>query len=618
MANYTISKILETQTIGSSVNDALPNVEDRSLFIKPNPGYVVSSTSFSLPIELPSGISSIELSDTSLPGELGNEVMVVVTFTPNYILTSDNSEFKLNLVGDADLYSKPIVGDKSVLDVYFEISETLNNSSWGYYLVYPGFTYENNIITGSVKTRVPTPVARIYLTADDGYYYLKKPSLKSVSSHITSKTVQVGKDYLGRINTYIVDIFYTNELDSLIGDRLTFNIDSTPEASLPFVKEISNLTFKQSTINPNGGRKQFRLTGTVRSEWSLSIVRNSDSQSIYSASGMMVLQKVGEAYSNEFRINGESGTGYVIDVDFPELTQTNPNGDDLSEFYTVTLSGNNGTEINSNISTTTISQYPIPKVAITSGLSGSGTQFEDLFMQGQLPSTTCSADIIIEGRSDKTSKDLSAIGSLKPSRRVELTFTTTATALTLNPSYPPEHTVITKYGSRTLGGDIVFEDDIGMSYFKSGKTRLHYHNPEDNNYDPAYPYQILSIDIPNKTIDPGSVAGHSYIPDEVDRGLFTLVNSSFCAPGKTHIFVPNDRGGTAWGWDYSISKITTEQVSTKVVKVGFNISVNRFGNVYEYPYSLNTNPSWGSGSGWPLVGISLANYSHFPFMNETA
>ena len=82
MANYTITNFSTTETKTDSIffnNMATSG----SITIKPNSGYVVSASDFSV-INLPSSIQSVVFTNSSTAGAVGNNVIGTATFSSDF------------------------------------------------------------------------------------------------------------------------------------------------------------------------------------------------------------------------------------------------------------------------------------------------------------------------------------------------------------------------------------------------------------------------------------------------------------------------------------------------------------------------------------------------------
>jgi hypothetical protein len=228
MANYTITDLKLIGTVGSQVGSSVPLEEDRTLFITPNPGYVVSSSDFTAPEVKPDAIASIILGDTLTPGELGNEVFVKLSFNNNVNIESATSIQNLGIKGDAVLYHKPLIGNKQELESYFKVNIESTNTS-NVITTSPGFTNSNGVLTGKVKPMIKTESVKITITADDGYYFEKKPTVSTVSANFITTTSNIVRNFRNRIISYDISVFYVSAFDSYEADSLELDINASVE-----------------------------------------------------------------------------------------------------------------------------------------------------------------------------------------------------------------------------------------------------------------------------------------------------------------------------------------------------------------------------------------------------
>ena len=126
MANYTIQEV--SSTVGATTDISTIPLSGRTLYIIPKTGYVVDRNDFEEPTTLPSNVTSITFSNTSVGSEPGNQVKVVVGLSAT-TLTS-NASIALGIVGDAKLYDQPVNDQgNSSLNYYVGLSEVSRSNS---------------------------------------------------------------------------------------------------------------------------------------------------------------------------------------------------------------------------------------------------------------------------------------------------------------------------------------------------------------------------------------------------------------------------------------------------------------------------------------------------------
>tara|TARA_R100000700_G_C3175727_1_gene150598 strand:- start:482 stop:2338 length:1857 start_codon:yes stop_codon:yes gene_type:complete len=288
MANYTTTKFKATETIGDSIfNNNM--ITEASINIVPNQGYVVTASDFSLPV-LPNGISAVVFTDTKIAGQPGNEVKVTATFADTFVVTKRN-KIHLYFAGDAKTWDPEAVIN---VDTSIVLIDDKNNNKNGSVAITTetGYTINtitnvgingdldiiNNTITGSIVRSVPTKIAEITITADDGYYFSKKPSLNLYDNSFVNTKLRlssISRDSNNKITGYTFSLLYNNN----------YNIDTTSplEMSLLYnailipttTKEVTTIVCGDS-ITERGDIKNIKIYGNEGAEFDVTITKGTD------------------------------------------------------------------------------------------------------------------------------------------------------------------------------------------------------------------------------------------------------------------------------------------------------------------------------------------------------
>ena len=150
-------------------------------------------------------------------------------------------------------------------------------------------TVAGNYISDTSYTLTPNSgvqvtMATITFTASSGYYYVKKPNYRLVSSYksafaVTSTTT---KDSIGRVTAKVFVIKYTNTVNSL-GDIISFDHETTV---LPLTTnvynnpliELTSFEIDTSDMISFAASRTFTVKGNVNAYFNLKITRSSDSK----------------------------------------------------------------------------------------------------------------------------------------------------------------------------------------------------------------------------------------------------------------------------------------------------------------------------------------------------
>lgn len=362
MANYTITEINTRQNVSTNLSSELDSFSERTLVISPNPGYVVSSNSFSQPQTLPNGIESIDFSDTGEAKEPSNKVEVLVTFDANYIVTQ-NTNISLGIIGDAVPYVKPPIGSEfSSAEFYLATSEELTGCTASK-TVENNFTFDSVSITGFVESGINTHVATYTFLADSGTKFSEAPLIESdiridgENGIVTSKIVNIEKDSDGNIISYEIKVFYYSKVPSNVSDSLVIDFLGSTSEIVVKTRKVRQVEFFGDTIGVDETSKFFRIKADVGAKWNFTIEKV--------GSPNVVLANLVGAETIKDPDNTSSVSKYftVNDEVYSNWTQIFPSTTNVSETYNITITAGDGTTIDNNFIPSTTPTYTITQSA---------------------------------------------------------------------------------------------------------------------------------------------------------------------------------------------------------------------------------------------------------------
>ena len=381
MANYTTTKFTTKNKIGNST--FFNNLSDNSGFmiITPNNGFVVSASDFSTST-LPDTISTVTFSDTGVAGKVGNKVVVVATFSDTFVV-SKNSKISIKVNGDAKLFNET----SSNINFSLTVIDDRNKSSNGTSL----FTSDNysvnidnnvgvdgkfdivkNVFTGSITKNKLTKIGSLSVSANSGFKFVKKPTLKLtnidfiIKIKCTGKTLDTNKNITG----YTFDLFLkTNEN---IGKNIAYIFYSA--VAIPTItREVKNLyvkrsrNFQNTEIKDVAQKIKLQVSGDAKADFDITVTKDSDGTSILNSFNSSVFTPDGTINS----IRKVLTTNYTIcsvDLDIPKPTavSTTVNGA-VSNSTTVNVADKTGIEVGDKIIAPGIKAGKTVKVATIVG-----------------------------------------------------------------------------------------------------------------------------------------------------------------------------------------------------------------------------------------------------------
>tara|TARA_R100001463_G_scaffold135194_2_gene198220 strand:+ start:6906 stop:8723 length:1818 start_codon:yes stop_codon:yes gene_type:complete len=285
MNNYTVTKFNVTEKIGDSIfNRSM--VTSGTMTITPKAGFVVSAVDFSIS-KLPSQLASVVFTDTATAGDINNKVTVTSTFANDFVVTG-NLKIKLNIIGDAKVFKK----EDQTISVGVRIIDNKNNNIFGSSTVskFNNYILEStkevglngvfdiftDIITGSTTKNIVSKIGTITITADDDYFFNKKPYLKvSNDKNVYLKQLSTTKSDK-YITSYTFDIMFSSDIDVYVNDQqpvfITYSAVKIPTKK----NEITNVILSNTEVPYMGGDIKVDVYGNVDAEFDITITKSTD------------------------------------------------------------------------------------------------------------------------------------------------------------------------------------------------------------------------------------------------------------------------------------------------------------------------------------------------------
>jgi len=281
--------------------------DNATLIITPAQGYVLNATDFSVDdityanngnnlqwtsgsngVTLPTGVSSITLSNTGVANSVGNNISVLVDLTDSFVMPDADTTLVIDIDGSANLQSYSLSGNYSTT-----VSGATPSS-------------ESSTYSGSGNFEQQVTVLTKVFSADSGNYFETLPSYvltaKNPSRYDISRTT-TGSDSDGNVTQVTFTVKYTFSNESETGDNISF----TASAEILFVPsiEIESYSLLTSIINLNGTTREMKVFGYPGAQFSLT-VQNQASDSIVSISNQAL----------------DSNGVYEFDIEFPSVSSS--------------------------------------------------------------------------------------------------------------------------------------------------------------------------------------------------------------------------------------------------------------------------------------------------------
>lgn len=542
MANYTIQQVSSFVNVNTNATEI--SESDRTVYVVPNAGYVVSASDFSLASS--SGITSINRTDTATAGEPGNQVKVILNLDSATL--NSNTIFQLNLNGDAKIYNEPLVGSsKSSVDYYISVEQveapvqstvTLKSNA--------GATigaFQNQEVVAPGETKV---VGSLTFEATSTYYFSTMPIIKEFredSTVVTLKTKDIIRDVNGFITKVVYEVCYSSLVNKYLADAVKIKHESVAIVKPSVDNQIKTVDLGIKTLSNLGETRYIKVYGNVDSQFDFSVVKNSDSSTVYSQNNINIVssdQGVSSGLSSRLRFNNANYD--YIEVTFPASA--------TAETYNIVISADTGTTLGSNIPTSnpnyTLKQYANPTFKYKAESLGN-------------IATQNSATRV--GRVNKTAEQLSYLFD-----EGDLNFNLSFNVLNMTLSRQPRNHVQTIFGEVKTG-------ELNKIYFDTSILNIPNIGSVDtivveDGEDTSAPIRIISgVQSTHISVVEGSGGADSEFTVGKNKS-FTIVQSDF----DTTSVVKSLNGGT----ELVISDLTATQDGNDY-NLSQSISINKFG-----------------------------------------
>jgi len=393
--NYTVSEFNFTEALQDAVY-AGNMITGGSVTITPNPGYVVSASSFSAAGTLPAQFSSISFTDTAVAGEINNTVTVTFVFSALFEMSSAANIINLPISGHADL-----IDDKReiTIDVDF-IDNTIENVNGEVAVgVYSGVastitetpeteTIINGIqtsnLSGTIDAENNIAIATILVNSDTNYHFDNLPTISvenapqgaSFSLQLTN-TVSENSDGQPTHLSYKLKVNSSVSIPSGLGCKVFIHYTGVSDRDTVTTskKEIKEIIYGSPEIPIGGATKRIQIVGDVGAEFDLTITKNSDNTSIMSTT----LANADIIHNPAGLIRGLNKTLTTTDTNQLlatfEFEQIFPSAS-ANEIYHINVTPKGSTILNANLTQTApqgiIYQYINPTITLRGLFSGSG------------------------------------------------------------------------------------------------------------------------------------------------------------------------------------------------------------------------------------------------------
>ena len=536
MSNFSITSQQLDVTINNGIHSR--SEADRTLFISPEPGYVVSKDNFVVPNPLPSNVASITLTDTGTPGEPENTVKVVVGIDPNYTATVNDNVITLGITGDADLYIKPPEGAQTTnVNAFVTISKSIKFCSVS---ITPesGITNSGDTFSGSVKAGFTNKLATYTITADSNNRFTTTPTIELETNLISEddgliflEKTSTTTDAEGFITAFQFNLNYFSKVDYFEEQGLIYRITALASAiPTQTTNQFNKIDFGVNSVSNTGETRTVSVYGDVGAKMIYEL-KPTGGQVI--DSGVVTIKQSGDYTSGKdketFKIKfPPSSTSATYDLKFTRDAN----------------SGFNSSSIGSSPKTYTINQFANPTLTISATAPG-GANYSS------------PASIATVGRANKLTKNL---GHMKRTKfRFKLNYSITTTSSSISIAKVPE------FNFKTLSGEVK-STHMNRVYLNSVKGLVTGMTVVENSNDNSLPNRtISSIDTTNK---------------------YVVVSSNFSAAGKfkNFSFIKSDWNAADvlpllnGGSEISITNIeATANGQTATIKA--DVSIIKFGNV---------------------------------------
>ena len=275
--------------------------DNATLIITPAQGYVLNATDFSVDnityasngnnlqwtngnngVTLPTGVSSITLSNTGVANSVGNNISVLVDLTDSFVMPAADTTLVIDIDGSANLQSYSLSGNYSTT-----VSGATPSS-------------ESSTYSGSGNFGQQVTVLTKVFSADSGTHFETLPSYvltaKNSSRYNISRTT-TGSDSDGNVTQVTFTVKYTFSNESETGDSIAFTANTVTIFS-PTV-EIQDYGLRTIVIETIGEERKMTVFGVPGAQFSLT-VQNQASQSILSISNQTLDSTGSHSFTIQF------------------------------------------------------------------------------------------------------------------------------------------------------------------------------------------------------------------------------------------------------------------------------------------------------------------------------
>lgn len=376
ISNATISSVSVVETQGSS-GAAGTLITTAELYVTPDDGYTISKEDITVGT-LPTGISTVTLTNTGTPYSISNKVKVTATLTPSYAMPSADTTLSIPLTGDAYLGVKDYIGyhfkirsDRTLKNLFTEASTATGSDVFGNLnTVTLEQTGSKTVASfnGFVERNTTTVVGQYTITVKDGFHFDVMPALENTV--LNTRVGFFGKLFLRpksqvlnseNLHTSVVyDVVYSNttlvEEASCIDTTLRVSVKQNISTNL----FVSHMKPGSKLVNSAGETRKMYIYGNPGAKFSLSIT---------SDTGVNIKKLTDVEIPNAYRntVSGKGSTGsYECIVEFPATVSNVDWNIVLSSSTNELLS-----MVPTTIETYVLNQYTPSTVSITNSATNS-------------------------------------------------------------------------------------------------------------------------------------------------------------------------------------------------------------------------------------------------------
>ena len=392
MANYTISTLTLTETIGDSPFFGTM-ASSGTMEATPDEGYVVSASNFSHGT-LPSAISSVTFADSTTAGQPGNKVTITVNIDTNFTAETDVT-INIPITGSAQLFIQeqtPITYNiimKDAVSALFTDAAAASTILVFSPLLNSTTTDSAGVIThnlrGTISSHEPTAVAQLFITASSGRIlpipFLRYENIGSetVTLELVSSTTSNDEKTLYKFNVMLKS---SVDINALTDGHIIFIEYKAVPTQVITNPEIKRIEYGSNEISQNGADRNIKVIGDVGAEFDLIITKESDKTSILDTSlaktdivfpGAGLIKAISKTLESKEKFsNKPSG---ILLGEF-EFRQTFPSVTS-SEKYNIEVIPKNTTILNSNLPQigpqVILDQFKDPVLTLSTSLGGIST-----------------------------------------------------------------------------------------------------------------------------------------------------------------------------------------------------------------------------------------------------